>query len=1025
MGGCSNWACFALMVSLGAGAALNAQESRVGDHWSTVRGDQSPGVTYTAFIETSTGRLIAAGGGGQLMISDDAGVSWRYAVITIDGKPFHGAIFDMIRFGSSGSQLVATSIVLVESSNAFGLPFEGRTTLLFSGDDGNTWQSEQFPVSEALFGGRPFPGIALGGLHISPAGELLAYGTTMLSNFPVIWSIGGAVFRRTNTGNWEQAFFELGRLDSMSDADGRLVASGFRTVIDSADGAGWNGYSFDRANMLVNGQPLDPDIKNRLSASDVVFHNNEYVIQAQSHVPRPGNPRILTSAIDHTYTFRSANPFDGGRQWQGTEHNRVYPFLLSVGNNLLSMFAGIHATGNNGAGWSLVDGMVKLFTRSYGRVGTQSVVAVRSSEEVWRSDNAGASWTKLLDLDPGGDLRVGLRVGNALYAKEGYGFDANVWKSVDNGLNWVEVANLRAQTGRGSGVLRSNNGLLLTPQGGDQLALSSDGGQTWQTRAIPGKNNETLFDIVIGAGGRLIAAPKSLSIRDSMFYTSDDNGDSWVSRPAPIGFGETPKMGLAVGERIIYLLNGFASFEPELIVSDDNGATWRIESPFQQLDDLNRVSGGTEPVLDLNGIFRSSSDRLLILGDDEILTSDDFGNTWSVRVNLDLFQTTSGFLAWDIYDIAQVGGRLIVSGSRRAGPFSSTNVFFILVSDDDGNTWREDHIPTSLNSTFLQHIVAGADGRAILSGGNAAVFISDGAAPGIPSPPALHVRENESLAIEVPRPPVAGAISLSYTAIPIDAELDDDFLPISGTLAWADGDSTAKSLVFQPVDDSQPEQAEQLTIELDLLGDLSISTSYLVVIDDDDGGAVAGVDVISDGVIYTSEDGSSDQFRLALLKQPTADVTVSLTNDDPDEITFSPQMLTFTAGNWNQAQTVNVTGVDDDIRDQDSVATISSTITSGDSDYSGFPLAVVAVTNIDDEPEGGAGCTGTGSQISSVAYKDGDRIRCVDTASISAGSGTGVTVGDGALVTYKAPSIVLQEAFSVQKGGQFRAASNQ
>lgn len=128
------------------------QQSRVGDHWSTVRGDQSPGVTYTAFIETSTGRLIAAGGGGQIMISDDAGVSWRYDVITIDGKPFHGAIFDMIRFGSSGSQLVATSIVLVESSNAFGLPLEGRTTLLFSGDDGNTWQSEQFPVSEALFG---------------------------------------------------------------------------------------------------------------------------------------------------------------------------------------------------------------------------------------------------------------------------------------------------------------------------------------------------------------------------------------------------------------------------------------------------------------------------------------------------------------------------------------------------------------------------------------------------------------------------------------------------------------------------------------------------------------------------------------------------------------------------------------------------------------------------------------------------------------------------------------------------------
>lgn len=1019
---------FSVLTLLAASTVLAAQESRVGDQWTTVRGDLSPGVSYNAFIETATGRLLAAGRGGRLMISDDGGANWRYDFIRIAGEPepFNGSIDDIIRFGPSGSQLVATSVSLVPSSNSFGLPFEGRTTLLFSSDDGNSWRKEPFPITEAWFsGGILIPGVALGGLHVSPAGELLAYGTTMLSNLAVTWSIGGAVFRRTNSGNWVQAFFELGRLDSMSDANGRLVASGFQTVIDSADGAGWNGYSFDQANMLVSGQPLDPDIRDRLFATEIVYHNNEYVMQAQSHVPIPreDGPRIFTRAIDHAYTFRSANPFDGGRQWVGTEQNRVYAFLLTVGGKLLSLFRGIYQ--DNGSNWSLVDDTVQLFTRSYGRAGAQSVVAVKSSEEVWRSNDAGTTWTKLLDLDPGPDLRVLLRVGDAIYAR---GDGSTLWRSIDNGLNWVQIADIAAQTGSSLGTLRSKGNLLIATLGrGDRFALSSDGGFTWQTRTIPAEPGEALRDIVVGSGGRLIAAPKSLSIQDSMFYTSDDDGLNWVPRPAPIGFGERPKIGLAVSDqRIIYLLNEAFSFRPELIVSDDNGVTWRKEDPFQQLDDLDRVFNDPQQrVLELKSLFRSASGRLLILGDDEILTSDDFGNTWSVRVNLNLrnLQGLEGNLHWDLHDIAQVGNRLIVPGSRRAAVFSSVNVFFVLVSDDDGNTWREVIIPTNFNNTFLQNIVAGSNGRVILSGTNAAVLISDGAAPIAPAPAELHVRENETLVIEVPRPPVGGAVAMNYKAIPIDADLNDDFPPTSGILNWADGDNAPKSLTFQPVDDSQPEQNEKLSIDLYLKGGLSVSTTYTVVIDDDDGGGPAGIDVIGNGEIYTSEDGTSDQFRLALLKQPTEDVIVSLTNEDPDEITFSPMELTFTAANWKQAQTVTVTGVDDDIRDQDSIGHIRALVTSADPDYADWQLGVVAVTNVDNEPEGGAGCTGNGSQISSVVYKNGDRINCVDAVSITAGSGSGVTVSNGALVTYKAPAITLGENFSVEAGGQLRVAS--
>ena len=49
--------------------------------------------------------------------------------------------------------------------------------------------------------------------------------------------------------------------------------------------------------------------------------------------------------------------------------------------------------------------------------------------------------------------------------------------------------------------------------------------------------------------------------------------------------------------------------------------------------------------------------------------------------------------------------------------------------------------------------------------------------------------------------------------------------------------------------------------------------------------------------------------------QPTADVTIALSSSNPTEGTVVPASLTFTTANWNVAQTVTVTGVDDAVVD--------------------------------------------------------------------------------------------------------------
>ena len=67
-------------------------------------------------------------------------------------------------------------------------------------------------------------------------------------------------------------------------------------------------------------------------------------------------------------------------------------------------------------------------------------------------------------------------------------------------------------------------------------------------------------------------------------------------------------------------------------------------------------------------------------------------------------------------------------------------------------------------------------------------------------------------------------------------------------------------------------------------------------------------------VTIADEDGGTVAYRVKLLSsEPTSDVTVTLESDDPSAATVSPASLTFTPAEWNTAQTVTVTGVNDNV----------------------------------------------------------------------------------------------------------------
>ena len=100
---------------------------------------------------------------------------------------------------------------------------------------------------------------------------------------------------------------------------------------------------------------------------------------------------------------------------------------------------------------------------------------------------------------------------------------------------------------------------------------------------------------------------------------------------------------------------------------------------------------------------------------------------------------------------------------------------------------------------------------------------------------------------------------------------------------------------------------------------------------------------------HATEDGGTATFTVALRTQPSAAVTVSVTSLDTTEGRVAPSTLTFTTQNWETAQTVTVTGADDDVDDGDVDWKVRLDTSSGDTDYNGLANVDVDVTTIDND----------------------------------------------------------------------------
>jgi hypothetical protein len=113
-------------------------------------------------------------------------------------------------------------------------------------------------------------------------------------------------------------------------------------------------------------------------------------------------------------------------------------------------------------------------------------------------------------------------------------------------------------------------------------------------------------------------------------------------------------------------------------------------------------------------------------------------------------------------------------------------------------------------------------------------------------------------------------------------------------------------------------------------------------------GAAAGVTVTqSGGTTSVTEGGATDTYTVVLNSAPTANVTIALSPGT--QVAVAPATLTFTAANWNTAQTVTVTAVDDAVAEGPHTATITHTATSADTAYNAIAVASVTASITDND----------------------------------------------------------------------------
>ena len=102
--------------------------------------------------------------------------------------------------------------------------------------------------------------------------------------------------------------------------------------------------------------------------------------------------------------------------------------------------------------------------------------------------------------------------------------------------------------------------------------------------------------------------------------------------------------------------------------------------------------------------------------------------------------------------------------------------------------------------------------------------------------------------------------------------------------------------------------------------------------------------------ITATEGGATGSYKVKLTSQPTASVTISFNTGNQLNSIATP--ITFDSTNWNVAQTVSVTAIDDNVAQGTHSGTIAHTVTSTDANYNAKVIPNVTASITDNDSPG-------------------------------------------------------------------------
>ena len=147
-------------------------------------------------------------------------------------------------------------------------------------------------------------------------------------------------------------------------------------------------------------------------------------------------------------------------------------------------------------------------------------------------------------------------------------------------------------------------------------------------------------------------------------------------------------------------------------------------------------------------------------------------------------------------------------------------------------------------------------------------------------------------------------VTIPLTATNENGATDADYSGVPASVTFESGD-TSKSFTFAATDDTVDDDDESVKLAYGALptGITAGTTSETVVSITDDDTAGVTIDPTKIGVVS----GQSNEYTVVLDSEPTGDVTVTISGHSGADLTLDKSVLTFTADDWDTAQSVKVT----------------------------------------------------------------------------------------------------------------------